>query len=150
SPHGSMITHLDAPSHIHFRGRMYNGLASELVNADRGAERCGIELSKHGIVGRGVLLDVPRALGREWLDDGEEIYPDDLEEAERRAGVSAGRGDILLVRTGYRARNPGGAAGGRPGLQAACLPWLREREIAVLCSDVTQDVRPHGYSVGSP
>jgi kynurenine formamidase len=150
SPHGSMITHLDALSHIHLRGRMYNGLSSQLVNRDRGAERCGIEVARHGIVGRGVLLDVPRVLGRDWLDDGEEIYPEDLEAAERLANVRAGRGDILLVRTGLRARNPGGAASERPGLQAVCLPWLREREIAVLCSDATQDVHPHGYRLGSP
>jgi kynurenine formamidase len=150
SPHGSMITHLDAPSHMLFRGRMYNGIPSEAVSWDRGAEKCGIEVARHGIVGRGVLLDVPRALGREWLDDGEEIYPEDLEAAARLADVRVGRGDILLVRTGYRGRNPGGPVTGRPGLQAVCLPWLREREVAVLCSDVTQDVRPHGYRVGSP
>jgi kynurenine formamidase len=150
SPHGSMITHLDALSHIHFRGRMYNGFPSGSVSRYRGAERCGIEVARHGIAGRGVLLDVPRALGRNWLDDGEEIFPDDLEAAERLAEVRVGRGDILLVRTGYRARNPEGAASGRPGLQAVCLPWLREREVAALCSDVTQDVRPHGYQVGSP
>lgn len=150
SPHGSMITHLDALSHIHLRGQMYNGISSEFVTSDRGAEKCGIEVARHGITGRGVLLDVPRTLGRDWLDDGEEIYPQDLEAAEELENVQVGRGDILLVRTGYRARNPAGAVLDRPGLQAMCLPWLHGREVAVLCSDVTQDVRPHGYHVGSP
>ena len=32
----------------------------------------------------------------------------------------------------------------RPGLHAACLPWLAEREVAVLGSDVAVDVVPHG------
>lgn len=150
SPHGSLVTHLDAPSHILFQGQMYNGISARFLSAHRGAEQCSADLAKDGIVGRGVLLDVPRTASRDWLDDGEEVYPADLEACERDAGVRAGRGDIVLVRTGYRKRCPAGAAGRRPGLQAACLPWIREREIAVLGSDVTQDVSPHGYRFGSP
>ena len=150
SPHGTLITHLDAPSHILFRGRMYNGIPSGTLSVSGGAQRCAVDLAQRGIVSRGVLLDVPRALGRDWLADGEEIYPEDLEACERYAGVRVGPGDAVLVRTGYRKRNPRGAAAGRPGLQAACLPWIHEREIGLLCSDATHDVNPHGYSFGSP
>ena len=117
---------------------------------DGGAAAGSVELARDGIVTRGVLLDAARAQGRDWLDDGEEIFPEDLEAAERRQGVRVERGDALLVRTGYRKRNPLGPATDRPGLQATCLPWLREREVAMLGTDVTQDVHPHGYRVGSP
>jgi kynurenine formamidase len=150
SPHGSLITHLDAPCHVLFQGQMYNAIPSHALSAGKGAERGSVDLARHGIVGRGVLLDAARVQGRDWLEDGEAIYPDDLEACERDAGLRAGRGDIVLVRTGYRKRHPRGAAADRPGLQAACLPWIHEREIGLLGSDVAQDVHPHGYSVGSP
>ena len=58
-------------------------------------------------------------------------------------------GDILMVRTGHLKRRneegPRALAGGWPGLHAACLPWLRERGVAVLCGDPVSDVVPSGY-----
>ncbi len=150
APHGSMVTHLDTPSHILFKGTMFNGKPATALSMDGGAAAGSVELARDGIVTRGVLLDVARSQGRDWLDDGEEIFPEDLEAAERHQGVRVERGDALLVRTGYRKRNPLGPATDRPGLQATCLPWLREREVAMLGTDVTQDVHPHGYRVGSP
>jgi kynurenine formamidase len=78
------------------------------------------------------------------------IYPEDLEEAEAAAGIRCEPGDVLLVRTGeggariaerknYNANKP------RSGYQAACLPWLHERGIAMIGSDVAQDPTPTGY-----
>jgi hypothetical protein len=31
-------------------------------------------------------------------------------------------------------------------LEAACLPWLRERGVAILCGDSVSDVTPSGYT----
>jgi kynurenine formamidase len=153
APHGPLVTHLDAPGHTVLDGRSYNGLPASTATAP-GPKRGSIESVRQGIVGRGVLLDVPALTGRDWLDDGEAIFPEDLDAAETRAGVSVRRGDILFVRTGYRKRLPGGPQtryASRPGLQAACLPWLAEREVAVLGADVAIDVVPHGYDdLGMP
>jgi kynurenine formamidase len=147
APHGPLVTHLDAPGHTVYDGRSYNGLPPSTATTP--APKPGsIESVRQGIVGRGVLLDIPALAGRDWLEDGEAVFPDDLEAAERAAGVRIRRGDILLVRTGYRKRLPGGPEtryASRPGLQAACLPWLAEREVAVLGADVAIDVVPHGY-----
>lgn len=143
APHGPHVTHLDAPTHTELDGTHYNG---QPVGAD--GPRGSIMAASDGIVGRGVLLDVPAATDREWLDDGEAIHPPDLEAAERLEGVGVGRGDVLLVRTGYRRRLPGGPSSRhapRPGLHASCLPWLAERQISVIGSDVAVDVIPHGY-----
>jgi kynurenine formamidase len=146
APHGPLVTHLDAPLHTIIEGTAYNGLPPS--RHGEVAARGTITAVRDGIVGRGVLLDIPADTGRPWLDDGEAILPDDLERSEARAGVRVGRGDVLFVRTGYRRRLPGGPPvrhAPRPGLQAACLPWLREREVAVVGSDVPIDVFPHGY-----
>lgn len=149
APHGPIVTHLDAPRHTVVDGTSYNGLP-----AGAPGPRGTIAAAGQGIVGRGVLLDVPRCQGRDWLDDGEPILPQDLEACEAAGSIRVEAGDILFVRTGYRARMPGGPAerhAPRPGLQAACLPWLHEREVAVVASDVAVDVIPHGYDdIGLP
>jgi kynurenine formamidase len=151
--HGLGITHIDAPAHTIFRGSMYNGVSASHVRTRDGATRGSIEIVREGIVGRGVLLDVPALTNRQWLDDSEAVTRDDLLACEQRAGISVGRGDLLLVRTGYRARNPRGpatAAGAYPGLHADCLPWLHDREVAVLATDTATDVWPHAYRLGTP
>ena len=51
-----------------------------------------------------MLLDVPRLRGIPWLEPGEDVFPEDLEAAEREQGVRVGPGDILLVRTGHARR----------------------------------------------
>lgn len=148
-PHGQLITHLDTPSHTYVDGTLFNGVSADRVTRANGAEVGGLDLVPTGITARGVLLDVPALQGRAWLDDGEAIYPDDLEACEARFGVRVGRGDILLVRTGNRHPDRRGApptmGSPRPGLQAACAPWLHERQVAVLGADSANDVQPSGY-----
>ena len=60
--HGESQTHLDAVCHCLYRGQMYNALPAESVTV-RGASRAGLGVAEHGIVARGVLLDVPRLRG---------------------------------------------------------------------------------------
>ncbi|GAB2604089.1 cyclase family protein [Kribbella endophytica] len=147
--HGNTITHLDSPCHLFWDGKMYNGRSHSLVNAETGSGWAAVTAAANGIVTRGVLLDVAAVREVEWLEPGEGVTPDDLEEAERRQGVRVGSGDAVLLRTGYgRARHSGGVAGGltQAGWHASCLPWLHEREVAVIGADTPQDVQPSGYA----
>ncbi|NYE69697.1 cyclase family protein [Microlunatus parietis] len=146
--HGNTITHLDSPCHLFWDGRMYNGRSHELVSADTGSAWAAVTAAANGIVTRGVLLDVAAARGVDWLEPGEGVFPEDLEEAERRQGVRVRTGDALLLRTGYgRVRHEVGDTGGmtQAGWHASCLPWLREREVALIGADTPQDVQPSGY-----
>lgn len=148
APHGFATTHLDALCHILFRGKMYNGFDATEVGSS-GARKCGIEVAREGIVGRGVLLDIPLARGISWLEPGEAISPADLDAAERAQGVTVEEGDLLLVRTGRVARRMSVGPWdpwrqGMAGLEASCLPWLHQRRIAVLGSDGASDVMPSG------
>jgi kynurenine formamidase len=154
-PHGQLITHIDAPCHTVLDGTLYNGVPATEALSESGAMLGDMELVTDGIVARGVLLDVPAMLGRRWLEDDEVVLPEHLDRCEQEQGVEVRPGDCLLVRTGYRARNLHGLRTGpgfsRPGLQAACLPWLHEREIALLAADVAIDCVPHGYdTLGLP
>jgi kynurenine formamidase len=147
APHGYATSHLDALCHIMWDGMVYGGRPADVVTA-HGAVELGVQTLREGIVARGVLLDVPAALGVDALEPGTPITVDDLEAAEARAGEGegVGEGDVLLVRTGrWRWRDDHGpwAAWERlAGLHASCLPWLHERRIAMLGSDGVSDVHP--------
>ncbi len=67
--HGLWTTHVDALSHMFVRGRMYGGRPAIDVRSD-GARSNTVLTLADGVVGRGVLLDVPRALGCDYLDTG--------------------------------------------------------------------------------
>jgi kynurenine formamidase len=111
-----------------------------------GATRLGIHHLQSGIVTRGVLLDVPALRGVDALEPGEPVFPEDLEAAEERAGLRVRAGDALLIRTGrWRWRDehgPWDLVHRAAGLDASCLSWLRERDVATLGSDGVSDVIP--------
>jgi kynurenine formamidase len=143
--HGNADSHIDALCHVMFDGMLHNGLAADTVD-ENGAAELSIAVAADGIVGRGVLLDVPRSRGVPWLEPGDHVTVDDLLAAERDQGVRAGRGDILLVRVGHRRRRtergPWDAAQARAGLHPTVLPVLAERQIAVLGGDGNNDTAP--------
>src|SRR5919202_6605555 len=62
-------TQWDALSHVFFDRQMYNGYSSEWVNS-AGAIKNGVEVAKDKMVGRGVLLDMPKVFGVDWLEPG--------------------------------------------------------------------------------
>jgi kynurenine formamidase len=143
--HGFATSHIDALCHIFHEGKLYNGYPIEKVTA-HGALELGIHELADGIVSRGVLLDVPRVRGARYLEPGDPIFPEDLESAERDAGLRVEPGDILLVRTGrWALREARGAWDPRQsiaGLDASCLPWLHARGVAALGCDGVSDVLP--------
>ena len=132
-------TQWDGLGHIFYGDRMWNGRDCRTVTSF-GAQECGIEQTRAKMVGRGVLLDIPKMLGLGWLPDGFAITPALLDQAEARFGVRAGRGDFLLVRTGHldaklAAGNWDGYSGGdAPGLAFETLDWLHARQVAAIAT----------------
>lgn len=143
--HGNADSHLDALCHVIFDGELYNGVAADTVG-EGGAAELSVGLAADGIVGRGVLLDVPRSRGVPWLEPGDCVTTDDLIAAERDQGIHLGRGDIALVRVGHRQRRtalgPWDAAAHRAGLHPSTLPLLADRQVAALGSDGNSDTAP--------
>lgn len=141
--HGLYVTHLDAHSHIFWRAKMYNGQPASAVVTDRGALAGGVDNVRDGIFTRGVLLDIPRVRGGEPLDDDDAVSADDIAAAEQAAGVRVEAGDVVLVRTGYgerrRHRARGETSRSQPGVGTSCLPWIHDREPAVLGTDTATD-----------
>ncbi|MFK0011661.1 cyclase family protein [Streptomyces sp. NPDC091027] len=143
--HGDAHSHLDALCHVVFDGELHGGLPESRLTSD-GGRGLTVDLVRNGIVGPGVLLDVPRLRGVPWLDPGDCVTVDDLLAAEEAQGVRAGPGDLLLVRVGHRRRRretgAWDAAHARAGLHPTCVRLLAERQVSVLGSDGNNDTAP--------
>lgn len=143
--HNEGHSHIDALCHVAYDGFLYGGRPDAEVTS-RGAAAGAIELLHAGLVGRGVLLDVPRVRGIRWLEPGEYVFVDDLEAAERAQGVSVDAGDILLVRTGHAHRlaelEPWDTSNGKAGLHPSVARFLADRRVAALGSDGNNDTAP--------
>jgi hypothetical protein len=98
--HGFATSHIDALCHIFHEGTLYNGYPIERVTA-HGALDLGIQELRHGIVSRGILLDIPRVRRVDFLEPGEPIFIADLERAESDGRRSTGldRGPRLRWRS---------------------------------------------------
>jgi kynurenine formamidase len=147
-------TQWDGLGHIFFENHMWNGYDCREVTS-AGAQKCGIEKTKNKMVGRGVFLDVARALGKKWLDDGYAITCADLDRTAEAQGVKVKRGDFVIVRTGQMEAKleagswdgyPGGDA---PGFGFETLDWIQRTELAGLASDTWGcEVRPNESEQG--
>lgn len=152
-------TQWDGLGHVFDHGVAWNGRVGREIVTGAGDSATGIERLAAPVVGRGVLLDVGRALGEDGeLADGCPITSADLEETIRRQGASSavGRGDVVLVRTGQLTRvrravvagqGWGSYAGGpAPGLSFETTGWLHRTEIAAVVTDTWGvEVRPNEW-----
>lgn len=122
-------THLDALCHVSHDGKMFG---------DRDAMEAQIggfeELGVHTVAPmfcRGILLDIPAALGVEVCEADHEVTADELEQAATRQGTRPGQGDVVLIRTGWGRRFDDGDAfigkqTGTPGVGADGARWIAE------------------------
>jgi kynurenine formamidase len=149
-------TQWDGLGHIFDHGMAWNGRRAGDVVTSEGDLVTGIQNATGRISGRGVLLDVGRAIGQDGeLPDGFAITAEHLAATMKAQGVSStvGRGDLLLVRTGRlaRARREGWgdyAGGASPGLSFTTADWLHGSEIAGIATDTWGfEVRPNEFEV---
>jgi kynurenine formamidase len=147
-------TQWDGLGHIFDHGTAYNGRRAGDVVTSEGDRLTGIETTAGLIAGRGVLLDVGRALGTGGeLPDGFAITAEQLAATIAAQGDTArvGRGDLVAVRTGRltRARREGWgdyAGGASPGLSFTTADWLHTSEIAGIAADTWGlEVRPNEF-----
>lgn len=144
--------HMDALCHYVIRETRttnptaYNGYTNNID--ENGCKKDGIDHMGAGYITRAVLYDFPLLKGKAWLEGSTPLYVSDLEAWEKFANVKVGKGDVMIVRTGRWARRektgPWNTGPQTPGLHASVLPWLRQRDIALIVGDVATDVIPSG------
>jgi hypothetical protein len=126
--HGFALSHFDALCHVSYNGRNYNGFVfKEIVTTDGGCSKLSVNSAKNGIVTRGVLVDLPNT----------QVGPAEMAAWEKKTGIKISAGDALLLRTSRPGLKPlpFGSAGYDPSL----IPFLKERDIALLGADIPQD-----------
>ncbi|UPJ71872.1 cyclase family protein [Bradyrhizobium sp. 187] len=145
-------TQWDALCHVFLDDKMYNGYDARLVDV-KGAKKLGIEHVRDKMVGRGVLLDVARFKGVPSLDDGYAVTCADLDGCAEAQGVKIRKGDFVILRTGHQERClsagdwTGYAGGPAPGFAFETCFWLKNKDIAAICSDTWGcEVRPNETS----
>jgi hypothetical protein len=126
--HGGRVSHFDALCHVSYNGKVYNGFNfREIVTEDGGCSKLTVNAARNGIVTRGVLLDIP----------GTRVQRRDIDAWEKKTGIKISSGDALLLRTKKPGAAPGGLGGA--GYDPSLIPFFKERDIALLGSDVAQE-----------
>lgn len=123
-------THIDALAHISQDGLLHGGVDAAEAQSSGLFSRHGIETVAPFFC-RGVLLDVPAALGVECCEAGYEITSDDLARALAHSGQEVAPGDVVLVRTGWARHWPDrlafhGDETGVPGVGEQAAAWLAD------------------------
>ena len=139
-------THWDALAHVGYDGRLYNDIPDDVISAEAGARKLGIE-HFGALATRGVLVDVARLHGIDHFDDNYAISGDDLERAVGAAGITIEPGDAVLVRTGQmrflRAGDKRRYSMPSPGLSSTSIEWIHDHDIAAVATDtLTFEVYP--------
>jgi len=138
--HGTFVTHQDALCHYNYNERIYN-------DRPLNTKECfpGIENLKSGIVTRGILIDIPRLKGVEYLEPETRISSQDIEAWEKMAGVKISSGDAIILRTGRWARRakvgPEKVLGHSAGFDMSVAPWIRKRDVALAGGDVSVEAQ---------
>ncbi|MFJ7496738.1 cyclase family protein [Streptomyces sp. NPDC097727] len=143
--HSDVNSHLDALCHVIWDGTLYGNLPADSFTPT-GAGALSLDLAPDGIVGRGVLLDIPRLNGVPWLEPGTQVTTEELAAAEAAQGVRVGHGDLLFVRVGHRRRRIDLGAWdvnrARAGLHPTTMEFAAARQVAALGCDSNSDPAP--------
>ena len=151
--HGpAAMTHLDSLGHFFYGDRGYGGTSPNSVTGD-GVTANDVRPAAGGVVGRGVLLDLPRAIGAPYVPPDRQVTLPEVQRWLAGTGAEPRSGDLLFVRTG-RPLSPPPEPGGFPlvgTLDLACAAWMRDSEFSVVLSDAGLDSpTPIVENVGTP
>lgn len=145
--HGMTNTHLDALSHMGYRGKAFNGYKfPEVVDMKDGAKRLDIRTSL-AIVTRAVFIDVPRSRGVEHLELGESVQRSDVDPMLSTIEP----GDAVIIRTGSILTSGKPSKGETwhhgtwTGLDTDVVEALATRDICLLGTDSPGDTYPHRH-----
>jgi kynurenine formamidase len=135
--HGLVNTHLDALNHISMGGTFYGGLRAgdpELTSMD--------DLARHGLVTRGVLVDIPAARATDWASAAEPVSGDDIDRALGEATFEPG--DALLLYLGRDRFEAAGEAAGphKPGVGRSGAEWMADHGVSMVCWDFLDTAHP--------
>lgn len=128
---------LDGLAHLGVDNTYYNQNKLADFFDTTGVKKLGID-KVPAIVTRGVVLNVAKARGKEMLEAGEVVTVEDIQAAERAAGVSPGRGDVVILHTGWMSvldTDPKKWGTGEPGIDGTGATYLASKEVVAVGAD---------------
>src|ERR1035437_8105075 len=93
-------TQYDALGHVWYDGKIWNGYDARTTIGGLDKARVS-SIAERGVVGRGVLLDMARFLGKDYLSAKETFTHEDLEACAEGQGVTHGKRGLLDIRTNH-------------------------------------------------
>ena len=141
--HNHVGTHLDTFAHIYRENALYNNMPPPKPAGTTHGDAASVQF----MVGRGVLLDVAKYKGQDPLPAKYWITLDDLQNTAKAQNVEIRKGDILLIRTGWRKMWDQPGPDGRvdlahrqylqpqPGVGPDTLKFFNDMEIVAIGSD---------------
>lgn len=149
--HGMTNTHIDAFSHMGYRGKSFNGHDfPAVVTMAEGAKMMDIT-ALLGLVTRGVLIDAARNRCVEHFEPGDSVTVADIEpglgllEPGDAAVIRTG-GTLALGRPAEREREHGTWHHGTwAGLDTDTVEAPARRDVSLICSDSPGDAFPHRH-----
>lgn len=133
-------TQWDGLAHVYYDGLMYNGYSANSITS-LGASRCGIHMpANRGVLGRGILIDVARSFGVDYLPERFAVTPEVLDDVLAEQGCVVASGDFILLRTGWLGKlhsdgNKGSYISEYAGLSWECAEWAHSHEVAAIAAD---------------
>jgi len=130
-------TQIDGFGHMGYDKKFYNGLPMHKVWGITGLKELGIH-KLPPIVTKGILLDVAGHFGKEILDKGKEITPEDIKAVAKAQNVVIEEGDVVLFHTGWM--NHIGEdnhlfESGEPGINAESAEYLASLGVVAIGAD---------------
>ncbi len=140
------MTHMDPLGHLWYGDKLYNGFSAlENVKHDQGMLKANANAYLAHSVSRGVLLDVAKYKGVDYLGDKYKITADELDAVAKAQGVEIKPGDAILIRTGFmkhwtkivreQGKRWGATTDGEPGPGCDFTQWAQEKKIGLVGAD---------------
>lgn len=130
-------THIDALGHFSKGDMLYGGYSATETVDDFGLAHLGIE-HMPPMVTRGIILDVSRHDGGDYLESGRPVRVADLEKALAASKLTVEAGDVVCINTGWGRffmKDNEKYLNGEPGLDIDAARWLTARDCVAIAAD---------------
>lgn len=135
---------IDGLGHLGEGGLYYNCLDEKEISAITGLTKLGVH-DIPPLVGRGVIVNMAKHMGKEVLEAGENFGEAEIKAAAETQGVALGKGDIVLFHTGWTdgklESDPKAWVSGEPGLNVNGARYLASLDVMAVGAD-TWGVEP--------
>lgn len=129
---------IDGLGHLGEGGLYYNCLDEKEISAITGLTKLGVH-DIPPLVGRGVVLDMAKHMGKEVMEAGEHFGEAEIKAAAEAQGVTLGKGDIVLFHTGWTdgklESDPKAWVAGEPGLNVNGARYLASLDVMAVGAD---------------